>query len=103
MRALGYSACRLDTAKRGEARMHFTSAEIRLIALHARLARPLHETVRALAEALPEVAPGRILELAKLALAPDDASNADGADDDDASDAADDDDYGDDDTTDNNA
>jgi len=74
-----------------------------LIALHARLARPLHETVRALAEALPEVAPGRILELAKLALAPDDASNADGADDDDASDAADDDDYGDDDTTDNNA
>jgi Mu-like prophage I protein len=76
--------------------MHFTSAEIRLIALHARLARPLHETVRALAEALPEVAPGRILELARLALDPDDASGADGADDDD--DAADD-DYGDDDAT----
>ncbi len=78
--------------------MHFTSAEIRLIALHARLARPLHETVRALAEALPEVAPGRILELARLALDPDDASGADD-DDDDAADAADDDDYGDDDTT----
>ena len=52
--------------------MQFTSAEIRLIALHARLARPLHETVRALAEALPEASPRRILDLAKLATAPED-------------------------------
>ncbi len=51
--------------------MQFTPAEIRLIALHARLARPLHETVRALAEALPEAPPRRILELARLACDPD--------------------------------
>ena len=75
--------------------MHFSSAEIRLIALHARLARPLHETVRALAEALPEVAPGRILELARLALDADPAAQA-SADDADPS-AADDDDFDDDD------
>ena len=71
--------------------MHFTSAEIRLIALHARLARPLHETVRALAEALPEASPRRILELAKLAAAPEAApEDSDDATDDDAADALDD-------------
>lgn len=75
--------------------MHFTPAEIRLIALHARLARPLHETVRALAEALPEASPRRILELAQFALEPDDAALNDDAASGDASDdhhTADDDD-----------
>jgi Mu-like prophage I protein len=66
--------------------MHFTPAEIRLIALHARLARPLHETVRALAEALPEASPRRILELAQFALEPDDAALNDAVASDDASD-----------------
>lgn len=73
--------------------MQFTSAEIRLIALHARLARPLHETVRALAEALPEASPRRVLELAKLASDPegaaDDSAAADDDDDTDADDTLD--------------
>jgi hypothetical protein len=53
--------------------MHFTAAEARLIAIHARRARPLHETVRALADALPDATPHRILALAQLAIAPDSA------------------------------
>jgi hypothetical protein len=51
----------------GEHLMHFSVDEVRLVALHARQARPLHETVRALQEALPELPVHRILDLAKLA------------------------------------
>lgn len=57
--------------------MAFTAAEIRLIALMAKKGMPLHQTVKALSEALPNVHPHKILDMAKLAV---DAEAMDAAD-----------------------
>src|SRR5207245_7434513 len=54
----------------GEGDMAFTAAETRLIAMMAKKSMPLHETVRALSEALPNVHPHKILDMAKLAVNP---------------------------------
>ena len=68
-----------DTAKRragsaapkGE-KMRFSADEIRLIAVMAKKGKPLHETVKSLMEALPGVHPHKILDMAKLAMSPED-------------------------------
>ena len=53
--------------------MRFSADEIRLIAVMAKKGKPLHETVKSLMEALPGVHPHRILDMAKLAVSPEDA------------------------------
>ncbi len=60
--------------------MPFTAAEVRLIAIHAKKRRPLHETVRALQEALPHVHPNKILDMAKMANMPDAMNDAEDGD-----------------------
>jgi Mu-like prophage I protein len=77
--------------------MAFSNEEIRLIALMAKKGKPLHETVKALQDALPNVHPHQILDMAKLACDPAamDAEDGDGgAEDADGGDDAGDDDAG---------
>jgi phage I-like protein len=57
----------------GDEDMRFSADEIRLIAVMARKGKPLHETVKSLMEALPGVHPHKILDMAKLAVSPEDA------------------------------
>jgi phage I-like protein len=57
----------------GDEDMRFSADEIRLIAVMARKGKPLHETVKSLMEALPGVHPHKILDMAKLAVNPEDA------------------------------
>lgn len=62
----------------------FSAEEIRLIAVMAKKGKPLHETVKSLMEALPGVHPHKILDMAKLAVSPEDADGDVHADDRDA-------------------
>jgi phage I-like protein len=61
-----------SAAWKGE-KMRFTADEIRLIAAMAKRGKPLHETVKSLMEALPGVHPHKILDMAKLAVSPEDS------------------------------
>jgi len=63
----------------GDEDMRFSADEIRLIAVMAKKGKPLHETVKSLMEALPGVHPHKILDMAKLAVSPDDADGDDDA------------------------
>ena len=54
-------------------KMRFTTDEIRLIAAMTKRGKPLHETVKSLMEALPGVHPHKILDMAKLAVSPEDS------------------------------
>jgi phage I-like protein len=59
-------------AYNGDEDMRFSADEIRLIAVMAKNGKPLHETVKRLMEALPGVHPHKILDMAKLAVSPED-------------------------------
>ena len=75
-------------ARKGE-KMRFSADEIRLIAVMAKKGKPLHETVKSLTEALPGVHPRKILDMAKLAVSPEDADGDGDAHDADADDGYD--------------
>ena len=63
-----------SAAPKGE-KMRLSADEIRLIAVMAKKGKPLHETVKSLMEALPGVHPHKILDMAKLAVSPEDPDN----------------------------
>jgi phage I-like protein len=78
------------TSDDGDEDMRFSAEEIRWIAVMAKRGKPLHETVKSLMEALPGVHPHKILDMAKLAVNPEDADGDGDAHDTDAAAEADD-------------